>query len=87
VPAAVLRNQLRQDVLITSTRPNLESAASRMHCVPHPLLACLLGKVFHPEEVEPQILVWLHPRYPSQTTVKVAAYKMELEVRWCSSTL
>jgi hypothetical protein len=33
-----------------------------MHCAPHPSLARLLAKVFCLEEVEPHILLWLHPQ-------------------------
>jgi hypothetical protein len=58
MPAAVRRDELRRDVLLTSTHPNLESAAPRMHRAPHSSLARLL------EEVEPQIPVWLHPQVP-----------------------
>jgi hypothetical protein len=87
VPAAVRRDQLRRDVLVASTRLDLEGAAPRVHCAPHPSLARLLGEVLRPEEVEPQIPCGSIPRYPSQTTTKMVAYEMELGARWCSSTL
>jgi hypothetical protein len=35
-----------------------------VHCTPHSLLARLLDKVLHLEEVEPQISVGLHPQVP-----------------------
>jgi hypothetical protein len=33
-----------------------------MNCAPHPSLTRLLGEVLHPEEVEPQIPLRLHPQ-------------------------
>jgi hypothetical protein len=51
--AAVRRDELRWNVLLTLTHPDLESAAPCMHHAPHSLLARLLGEMLCLEEVEP----------------------------------
>ena len=39
-----------------------------------------------PEEMEPQLPMGAMPKYPSQTTTKMATYTMELGLKLCSST-
>jgi hypothetical protein len=61
VPAAIRGDQLRQDVLVASTRPDLEDAAPHMHHASCPSLFHLLGKKLRPEEVKAHIPLWLYP--------------------------
>jgi hypothetical protein len=64
MPAAVRGDQLRRDVLVASTRLDLEHVAPHVHRAPCPPLSSLLGKELRLEEMEPQIPLRLHPQVP-----------------------
>jgi hypothetical protein len=64
VPSAVRRDELRWDVELASTCPNLKGAAPSMHRTPHSPLTRLLGKMLCLEKVEPQVPVGFHPQVP-----------------------
>jgi hypothetical protein len=64
VPAAVRGDQLCRDVLVTTTRPDLQHAAPRAHRAPRPSFLCFLGEELRPEEMEPQVPLRIHPQVP-----------------------